>query len=87
MSKRLNLCEKPLFPGVSIDILSPNGNAYAIIAIITRILKQIDKPKEEIESIQIDMRSSDYLHLLEVASEFVTIEGVEDYMEMNECNN
>ena len=73
MIEELNLCKEPAFPNVEIDIKGPSGNAFVIISIIMTKLSEIGKSEEEIEKVKKDMMSSNYEHLLEVASKYVSI--------------
>jgi hypothetical protein len=46
-----------------IDLTSPDGNAFALIALAKRLAKQLDKDGAEIIK---EMQSGDYEHLLQV---------------------
>ena len=70
--------KEPLFPNVKINLLGPDGNAYAIMGIIARILRQMGKPQSEINEVLKEMMSSDYKHLCEIASNYVTLIGDEE---------
>lgn len=51
---------------LSIDLFGPQGNAFYLLATARDLGKQLKKSDEEIKSIQEDMRSSDYNHLVSV---------------------
>lgn len=51
---------------LSIDLSGPQGNAFYLLAAARDFGKQLRKSDEEIKSIQDDMRSSDYAHLISV---------------------
>tara|TARA_B100000700_G_scaffold252166_1_gene283517 strand:- start:3138 stop:3368 length:231 start_codon:yes stop_codon:yes gene_type:complete len=51
---------------IKIDLRGPDGNAFALLGLASRLSKQLGHTKEEIEEIQNDMKSSDYENLLEV---------------------
>ena len=57
-----------------IDITGPNGNAFAVLGIVEKVIKDTHD-KEEVDKIIKDMSSGDYEHLLDVAEEYVTIVG------------
>lgn len=50
----------------SIDLSGFQGNAFFLLAAARELGKQLGKSDEEIKSIQDDMRSSDYAHLISV---------------------
>ena len=52
---------------MKIDLRGPDGNAWAIMAVVRSTLEQLCKDKAEIKDIMKDMQSSDYQHLLRVA--------------------
>lgn len=49
-----------------IDLLGPDGNAFALIAYARQFAKQLDWSVDDINSLIDDMTSSDYTHLLDV---------------------
>tara|TARA_B100002019_G_scaffold290441_1_gene308160 strand:+ start:2328 stop:2558 length:231 start_codon:yes stop_codon:yes gene_type:complete len=51
---------------IKIDLRGPDGNAFFILGIASKISKTLGHTKDEIEAIQNDMKSSDYEHLIEV---------------------
>ena len=69
---------EPLFSSVVIDISGPDGNAFAIIAIVMNCLKQCGYSKEEMDKIKKDMMSKDYNYLCSVASKYVSLVGNDD---------
>ena len=70
---------KPLFSSVVIDISGPDGNAFAIIAIVMSCLKQCGYSKEEMNKIREDMMSKDYNYLCSVASRYVSLVGGDEF--------
>ena len=63
----------PLFPVIKVNIAGPQGNAWALMAIISKVLEAANYSKEDIDKVMEDMRSSDYDHVLEVAKKYVTV--------------
>ena len=48
-------------------LVGVDGNAYAIMAVVDRGLREDGAPKEYRDAVQTDMMSGDYDHLLQVA--------------------
>ena len=51
---------------MKIDVRSPMGNVFAIMGVVSQLLKEAGR-EDEIERVMADMRSGDYRHALEVA--------------------
>jgi hypothetical protein len=51
---------------IEIDLTGPDGNAYALLAYAKTLYKEMGKSDEKILSLQKDMMSGDYEHLLQV---------------------
>tara|TARA_Y100000034_G_scaffold114993_1_gene151714 strand:- start:6071 stop:6292 length:222 start_codon:yes stop_codon:yes gene_type:complete len=49
--------------GIEINLTGPDGNAFYLIGVATRLAKQLDKDPKTITE---EMTSGDYEHLLEV---------------------
>ena len=66
-----------------IDIMGPDGNAFALMASVKNILRQLGAGNSYIESVLDDMQSSDYDHLLQIVvdeiGDYIEIEGLEEY--------
>jgi hypothetical protein len=52
-----------------IDLTGPDGNAFALLGIASRLGKQLELDKEQQEKIRIEMMSSDYENLIKVFDE------------------
>lgn len=52
---------------IKIDANSPEGNAFSIIGVVHRVVKELGMSNEDWKRIQEDMTSGDYNHLCEVA--------------------
>ncbi|MFN2491147.1 MAG: hypothetical protein ABR529_15745 [Actinomycetota bacterium] len=67
----------PMFPEVVVDISGPDGNAFAIMGVVRRALKDAHRRHEacdqEVDDVLRDMLAEDYDHLLDVAKRYVTI--------------
>lgn len=51
---------------VELDLTGINGNAFALMAAFQKAARDQGIPKEEIDAVLNDCRSSDYDHLLQV---------------------
>lgn len=58
--------EKEEVSQIEIDLTGPEGNAFNIMGVATRLGEKLGKSKEDIRSIINEMTSGDYEHLLEV---------------------
>ena len=67
----------PKFPNVEIDITGPKGNAYAIMGIVSQVLRQTGSTNEQVSNVLKDMMSSNYEHLVSVAARYVTIKNMD----------
>lgn len=52
-----------------IDLTGPDGNAFALLGIASRLGKQLELDKEQQEMIRIEMMSGDYENLIKVFDE------------------
>lgn len=51
------------YPHLNMRLVGEDGNAFAIMGRLSRVLRRGGVPKEEIDAIIEDMTSSDYDHL------------------------
>ena len=61
--------EKNTSGKVEIDLTGPDGNAFMLLGIANRFAKQLNYTKEELNSLQEDMKSGDYENLINVFEE------------------
>ena len=54
---------------INIDLMGPDGNAFALMAYARRFAKQLDWSVDDINKLMDDMTSGDYAHLLDVFNE------------------
>ena len=73
---------KPLFPTIKVNISGPQGNAWALMAIISQVLEAANYSKAEINKIMEDMRSSDYNHVLDITKKYVTVIDAPDQVKV-----
>ena len=65
---------EPRHPGVVVELIGQDGNAYAILGAVRRAMRRAGIPREEYESYFTAATSGDYDHLLRTTMEWVTIE-------------
>ena len=56
-----------------VDLTNVDGKAFSIIAACTRTAKEAKWDREQIESLQKEMLSGDYDHLLQVAMKYFDV--------------
>jgi hypothetical protein len=67
----------PKYPNVivAIDLDSPDGNAFSIMATVSRALRNAGATKEEVSQYTMDSMSGDYDNLIAVQSKWVNFNG------------
>ena len=61
------------YPDIEVQLVGQDGNAFAIMASVTRGLRDAGISKEEIELYQKESMSGDYDNLLRTAMNWVTV--------------
>lgn len=59
------------YPNVYVKLVGEDGNAFSILARVSKALKKAGVSKEEISNFQKEAMSSDYNHLLNVVQDWV----------------
>ncbi|EKD2248558.1 hypothetical protein OQ861_000767 [Campylobacter jejuni] len=59
------------YPNVYVKLVGEDGNAFSILARVSKALKKACVSKEEISNFQKEAMSSDYNHLLNVVQDWV----------------
>lgn len=59
------------YPNVYVKLVGEDGNAFSILARVSKALKKAGVSKEEISQFQKEAMSSDYNHLLNVVQDWV----------------
>ena len=54
---------------LEIDLAGPQGNAFALLGLVSHLGKQLNMPKAEMDKIRADMMKSDYENLLKIFDE------------------
>lgn len=62
---------------LSIDLKGPQGNAFYVMGAVSRALKQLKRPAEEIDEYRNQCMSSDYGNLLKVSQDILDKHHIE----------
>lgn len=63
----------PKYPLIEVKLSGVDGNAFAIVGLVRRALRDAGVDKDEIEEYNRQAFSGDYAHLITVTSEWVSI--------------
>jgi hypothetical protein len=66
---------------VHVKLVGEDGNAFAILGIVTRAMRKANLPKEEIDQFRSEAMSGDYDNLLCVVMDWVNTDDEEDNYE------
>ena len=61
------------FPDISVQLVGRDGNAFAILAAVSKALKQGGASPEEVKEFFEEATQSDYNHLLQTACKWVNV--------------
>ena len=61
------------YPNIEVQLTGNDGNAFAILAAVTKALRKNKVSKEEIDQFQKDAMSGDYNNLLTTCMKWVTV--------------
>jgi len=61
------------YPEIEVELVGQNGNAFAILANVSKALKKGGVPKEEIDKYMDEAMAGDYNHLLRTTMEWVEV--------------
>ena len=62
------------YPNITVSLVGQNGNAFNILGICTRAMKQADLPQTEIDSFMSEAMSGGYDHLLATVLAWFVVE-------------
>ena len=63
----------PKYPDITIQLIGQNGNAFNILGICLRAMRQAGLSKEERDAFQKEATSGDYNHLLITCTEWFDV--------------
>ena len=61
------------YPEIEVELIGRDGNAFSIIAAVTRSLRRNKVSEEEISSYKTEAMNGDYNHLLATTMSWVTV--------------
>jgi hypothetical protein len=61
------------YPHIEVELIGQNGNAFVIIAAVSRALRKHKVPAEEVTEFREEAMSGDYNHLLQTAMDWVEV--------------
>ena len=64
----------PKYPDITVELIGQDSNAFNLLGICRRAMKQADLPQSEIEAFTTEATSSDYNHLLITCTEWFNVE-------------
>lgn len=64
----------PKYPNITVQLVGQDSNAFNILGICRRAMKQAALPQSEIEAFTQEATSSDYNHLLITCTEWFNVE-------------
>ena len=64
----------PKYPTITVKLVGKDGNAFYILGICRRAMKQANLPPSEIEAFTTEATSGDYNHLLITCTEWFNVE-------------
>lgn len=70
----MNTNTDPRYPDITVQLSGNDGNAFSIIARISKALRRGEVPAEEIAMYQAESRSGDYDNVLTTAMRWVNVE-------------
>ena len=62
------------YPNITVELVSKDGNAFNILGICRRAMKQADLPQSEIETFIQEATSGNYDHLLATCLDWFEVE-------------
>ena len=63
----------PKYPDITVELVGQNGNAFNILGICLRAMRQAGLSKEERDAFQKEATSGDYNHLLITCTEWFDV--------------
>jgi len=68
----------PKYPHINVALVGEDGNAFSIIARVTRALERGGIAKAERDAFMAEAMSGDYSHLLVTVTNWVAVDGLDD---------
>lgn len=64
----------PKYPNIVVELTGQDGNAFNVMGLVNRALREEGVPKEERDQFMREATSGDYDNLLQTAMKWVTVE-------------
>ena len=65
---------EPKFPNITVRLVGNDGNAFAVLGLVSKALKKANVPKDEISRFTDEAIQGDYDHLLRTVMQWVNVE-------------
>lgn len=65
---------EPKYPGIQVPLVGADGNAFAIIGAVRRVMRRAGISREEIRAFSREATSGNYDNLLRTCMRWVTVE-------------
>lgn len=66
------------YPNIFVDLSRVDGNAFSIMGVVTRAMKQHGLPASEVDAYRKEATSGDYDHLLATTLSWVSVDYIDD---------
>jgi len=63
----------PRYPEITVELVGQDGNAFNLLGLMQRALKQHDIPKDQIDAFMQEAMSGDYNNLLQTCMQWVDV--------------
>ena len=64
----------PKYPDITVELIGQNGNAFNILGICLRAMREADLPQEERDAFEKEATSGNYDHLLATGIKWFNVE-------------
>ena len=64
----------PKYPDITVELIGQNGNAFNILGICLRAMREADLPQEERDAFEKEATSGNYDHLLATCIKWFNVE-------------
>lgn len=64
----------PKYPNITVELVGQNGNAFNILGICLRAMREADLPQEERDAFEKEATSGNYDHLLATCIKWFNVE-------------
>lgn len=65
---------EPKYPGIVVELVGQDGNAFAILGRVTKALRRANVPEGMVKAFYAEATSGNYDHLLQTVMEWVSVD-------------